>query len=185
MERKLIFKTVHGSALYGLAHKDSDLDVYEVYEGSAARLVHDYQARLTGPGLDTVRGSVEAFVRRAASGAHQSVEAMFSRQKEWAPGMFEKWGAYVEGFRVTGGEAFAKYERTIRSFCYSDFKRRRHAVRLAFNLHSLRKHGKFNPELDGIQITLANRLAELYGGDDLVRFCGLHLRGETPRPQRH
>lgn len=34
----LIFSTVHGSHLYGLAHEGSDLDVYEVYEGKADNL---------------------------------------------------------------------------------------------------------------------------------------------------
>ena len=32
--RNLIFKTTHGSYLYGLAHNGSDRDEYKVYEGA-------------------------------------------------------------------------------------------------------------------------------------------------------
>lgn len=162
--KQLIFRTVHGSHLYGLAHEDSDRDVYEVYEGSDTGLRHSISGE-----VDTVRGSLHAFISRAETGSHQSCEALFSRKKEWAPGMFEKWGPYIESFRVVGGDVFEKYERTIRKFCYLDFKRRRHAVRLYLNLKELRKTGQFDPTLGTLAASLATLIAKQRAGDDLAR----------------
>lgn len=162
--RDLIFSTVHGSHLYGLAHEGSDRDWYEVYEGKSHKL---HQSVTLGD--DTVTGTLEAFLIRAASGSHQSVEAIFSQEKVWAPGMEEKWGALVSGFRVTGGDAFAKYERTIKKFCFGDFKRRRHACRLALNLADLRESGRFNPRLSESAVLLCNGYAKVLEGKDLVK----------------
>lgn len=160
----LIFRTIHGSHLYGLAHENSDLDYYEVYEGKRPSLS---QRILEPTGEDLVRGSLEAFVRRAFSGSHQSCEALFSRKKEWAPGMEERWGPFLTGIRVSGEEVVSKYERTIRKFCYGDFKRRRHAVRLRFNLNHIQWYGKFNPTMNKSQIEAANYLASGFEGDEL------------------
>ena len=160
----LIFVTPHGSHLYGLAHEDSDMDIYEVYDGKGQKLTQ------TTDGIDDyVRGTLEAFVNRAHTGSHQSVEALFSKQKKWEPGMYEKYGEYVEGMRITGAEVFAKYERTIKKFCYGDFKRRRHACRLALNLDGLRKHGRFDPELMQMEVKWCETYAKLYEGDELWR----------------
>lgn len=169
MAEKLIFSTIHGSHLYGLAHENSDRDVYEVYEGKGRSLRQSTDGR-----LDVVRGSLEAFMGRAFTGSHQSCEAMFSTLKEWEPGMQEKWGSYIESFRVTGGEVFSKYERTIKKFSYLDFKRRRHAVRIGFNLHELRKHGRFNPTMDTLSVSLAN--ATVLEGKALCEALGLDTR---------
>lgn len=161
----LIFSTVHGSHLYGMAHAGSDQDFYEVYEGGGI----DLKQTLI-EGIDTVRGPLEAFTRRALTGSHQSCEALFSPVKEFEPGMREKYGAYLDGFRVMGGEVFAKYERTIRKFSYGDFKRRRHAARLALNLRDLRLCGRFNPQLDEDQIKHVNNVANAYSKDDLAGY---------------
>lgn len=151
----LIFRTVHGSHLYGLAHKDSDMDFYDVYEGKTRSLTQNINE-----GIDVVSGTLDAFLKRAYSGSHQSVEAIFSQEKQWAPGMEEKWGPMIDGVRVGGSGVFKKYERTIKKFSYGDFKRRRHAVRLAFNLAQLRRSGRFNPRLDTEDAFLANKWAE-------------------------
>ena len=140
--KTVIFDTIHGSHLYGLATGSSDLDVYRVFEGTGTQLKQGVHGS-----LDLVRGDLEAFVIRAQSGSHQSLEALFSPVKQWGPGMESKWGPYLAGFRVTGSEVFEKYERTIKKFCYGDFKRRRHACRLAFNLGELRHSGRFNPRM--------------------------------------
>ena len=154
----LIFQTVHGSHLYGLAHAGSDVDIYKVVEGDSRRL----QQVVTSE-TDTVTGSIGAFLMRASEGSHQSVEALFSRKKAWTPGMEEKWGPFIDSIRVTGPEVFAKYERTIKAFCYGDFKRRRHAARLALNLRYLRLHGRFNPTLDQAEVDWVNGVAFLEG----------------------
>ena len=125
---ELIFSTVHGSHLYGLAHEGSDRDVYYVYEGKGRNLRH----AMNGDD-DSVRGTLDAFLERAYTGSHQAVEALFSQKKDWAPGMFERYGAMLDRLYIEGGEVFAKYERTIKKFSYGDFKRRRHACRLRLN----------------------------------------------------
>lgn len=162
----LIFRTIHGSRLYGLDHEGSDLDVYQVYEGQGTHLNQTVNTH----GIDTVVGTLEAFTRRALTGSHQSCEALFSPVKEFPPGMREKYGAYLDGFRITGGDVFEKYERTIRKFCYGDFKRRRHAVRLSLNLTALRSTGRFNPRLTELQADYATEVAGQFADDGLARI---------------
>ena len=109
---ELIFSTVHGSHLYGLAHEGSDRDVYYVYEGKGRNLRHTMKGD-----DDSVRGTLDAFLERAYTGSHQSVEALFSQKKDWAPGMQEKYGAMLDRLYIEGGEVFAKYERAIKKLC--------------------------------------------------------------------
>lgn len=159
---ELIFSTVHGSHLYGLAHEGSDRDVYYVYEGKGRNLRH----AMNGDD-DSVRGTLDAFLERAYTGSHQSVEALFSQKKDWSPGMFERYGAMLNRLYIEGGEVFAKYERTIKKFSYGDFKKRRHACRLRLNLQDLREYGRFNPELTETQKILCNGYANAAEGDEL------------------
>jgi hypothetical protein len=162
-ETTLIFRTVHGSHLYGLEHEGSDMDIYEVYEGSNLHL----NQTINTHGLDICVGTLEGFTRRANSGSHQSVEALFSPVKEFTPSGAAKYGAYLEGFRITGSEVFAKYERTIHKFCFGDFKRRRHAARLALNLADLRLYGRFNPRLSEDNVKTITWVAATLEGDEL------------------
>lgn len=164
---ELIFSTVHGSHLYGLAHEGSDRDVYYVYEGKGTKLRQTMK-----DDDDSVRGTLDAFLERAYTGSHQSVEALFSQKKDWEPGMFERYGAMLNRLYIEGGEVFAKYERTIKKFSYGDFKRRRHACRLRLNLQDLREYGKFDPELTETQKILCNAYAKVYEGDELWAALG-------------
>ncbi len=160
---ELIFSTVHGSNLYGLAHEGSDRDVYYVYEGKGRNLRHAMKGD-----DDSVRGTLDAFLERAYTGSHQSVEALFSQKKDWAPGMFERYGAMLDRLYIEGGEVFAKYERTIKKFSYSaEVKKRVHACRLRLNLQDLREYGRFNPELTETQKILCNGYANAVEGDEL------------------
>lgn len=157
----LIFETVHGSRLYGLATADSDKDIFYVTESSRRRARHHYSREL---GLDQVRVGLSTFLRRVQEGSHQSVEALFSPYKNWYRPEYRD---MLEGYRVTGSGVFAKYERTIKGFCYGDFKMRRHAVRLANNLADLREFGRFNPSLDQGGVAVCNLYATRYAGDGL------------------
>lgn len=173
----LIFKTVHGSHLYGLAHEGSDRDTFSVVTND-----HDFGDR---PTRQTVRGfgdrveddltfTLGEFMRRADKGSHQSLEAMFSPVKEWAtsPHPYQR---YIEGWLITGGDVFHAYERTIRKFAFGDFKRRRHGVRLSQNLKALRKLGRFNPRMHTQEITEANQLANELAGNALLRRLDIPL----------
>jgi hypothetical protein len=73
----------------------------------------------------------------------------------------------LENMRIGGSSVTRKYERTIKSFCYGDFKRRRHAVRLWQNLENIRAFGRFNPVMCEAQVDQANDLAERFEGTDL------------------
>ena len=157
-----IFRTVHGSHLYGMAHADSDMDLYIVTDSR-----RDRARQTVVDGIDSVRIGLSTFLEYAGGGSHQSCETLFSTKKEWTEyGLAYK--PLIEGMRVYGEDVFRKYERTIVKFSFGDFKRRRHAVRLSFNLNGLRDRGKFDPTMTEEQIKLANFLAECYTGEDLL-----------------
>ena len=163
---ELIFSTVHGSHLYGLAHEGSDRDVYYVYEGKGRNLRH----AMNGDD-DSVRGTLDAFLERAYTGSHQSVEALFSQKKDWASGMQEKYGAMLDRLYIEGGEVFAKYERTIKKFAHSEVvKKRVHAARLSLNLTALRNHGRFNTTLTQMEATMCKAYGKTFIGNDLLEL---------------
>ena len=155
----IIFETIAGSRLYGLDHAGSDKDLFSVYDFKRPKASH----KVTNE-LDHVRIGVFRFLDLAYSGAHQSVEALFSPYKEWTD---ERWRSMLENVRITDGAAFNKYERTIRSFCYGDFKRRRHAVRLNWGLQELRESGTLNPVLTELQVTGATVAADHHQNEEL------------------
>ena len=158
--REVIFQTVHGSRLYGLSHSGSDNDRYIVTTG-------DYRPRhdVTGES-DTVMVGFPRFLRYAQMGSHQSVEALFSPLKGWHSRR-DQIEPHLLQMRIGGPVVAAKYERTIHAFCHGDFKRRRHAARLSFNLADLRRYGRFSPIMLQDDIQLATELATQLEGDDL------------------
>jgi len=157
-----IFETIHGSHLYGLAHEGSDMDVFRVTTSLATKARHHQ-----GEDQDTATVPWGVFLQRIHEGSHQSVEALFSPHKDWNP-KCESFAAMLDGYRITGSNVFAKYERTIKKFCYGDFKRRRHAARLQMNLIELRRHGRFNPVMTDEQKSWATLVAERIEGDELA-----------------
>lgn len=159
----IIFTTIHGSHLYGFAHEGSDVDRFTVTDSTRKR------ARQTIGDEDHVRVGINTFLIRALGGSHQSVEALFSPYKEWNED-FAYMKPFLDNMVVCGSEVYAKYERTIKKFCYGDFKRRRHACRLFLNLRELRQSGRFNPRLDEDQIQYVNSMAMARSNDDLARL---------------
>ena len=167
----VIFTTVHGSRLYGLDHAGSDHDSFTVVTDT-----HDFGDR---PTRQTVRGfgdhvrdevtfTLTEFLQRADKGSHQALEALFSPVKEWAE---EKhwFEPFTWHYRATSPDVFYAYERTIRKFAFSDFKRRRHGVRLSQNLKALREFGRFNPRMTVAQIQEANEYATTMSGNAFLR----------------
>ena len=157
----VIFSTIHGSHLYGLAHEGSDRDTFTVTDSTSTHA----RQRLNGDS-DSVTVGFNTFLIRALGGSHQSVEALFSPYKEWNE-EFLYLKPFIDNMVVCGAEVYAKYERTIRKFCFGDFKRRRHAVRLSWNLESLRAEGRFNPVMDEGEATNATALAVVAEGEEL------------------
>ena len=163
---QLIFKTVHGSHLYGLSNIDSDIDTFWVGTQINKRAEHYYNA-VERTAL--ARVGITRFLFLAKTGSHQSVEALMSREKIWNPAFQNVFSPMLDNLKVCGAEVFEKYERTIKAFCFGDFKHRRHAVRLSQNLEALRDCGRFNPRMNEAQINDANFMAEHYEGADLFQ----------------
>lgn len=162
MDKAIIFSTIHGSRLYGFAHEGSDYDRFTVVEGKA-------RARQRTNGSDDhVTMGLSTFLDLANSGSHQSVEALFSTLKEWGPAG-EMYAPMLSQMRVFGPAVNAKYSRTIKAFCFGDFKRRRHAVRLKLNQNELARTGQIrNVTLSPTKVNMATRLAMTYEGDVLL-----------------
>lgn len=161
-----VFRTPSGSRLYGIAHARSDHDIFVV---TTSRLRMTSQTVSEDGSLDFTYRGVEEFLERAKTGSHQACEAAFSREKVFTE-IGDAWRPMIESLRVTGTEAMARYERTIASFSFGDFKRRRHAVRLSFNLADLRMDGRFEPRMTDAQIERANALATETKDFDLARL---------------
>lgn len=152
---EVLFTTVHGSRLYGFSHSNSDYDSYIVTDSVSNKA----RNKIVGDN-DTVTVGLSRFMELAYSGSHQSLEALFSPYKEYTEEGL-KYETYIENTRIFGGEVFEKYMRTIKKFSFGDYKRRRHAVRLAINLTELRRDGRFSPNLTSANIVFCNKVAEL------------------------
>ena len=164
--KKLIFSTIHGSRLYGLHHENSDEDRFEVY-ATKDKILQGFEE-----GDDWVSVGLDHFLKVAREGSHQSLEALYSPFKVWA---MPEYYAMIEGFRVPPAAGVREaYERTIERFCSGDFKRRRHALRLALNLRDLQRYARFNPRLDAKQIEHISLMAEFYVGAELYGYA-VHL----------
>lgn len=164
----LIFETIGGSRLYGFAKPDSDYDLFRVYNDNRPALHYqDGQADVVTIGLST-------FMRYAQSGSHQSVEALYSRQKVYhAP----EWAPFFESYIIRPGAGVRrKFVRTIKKFSFLDFKRRRHAVRLGFLLHGIESGKRPNPTLNPLEVSVANLMASQLEGQELFET----LTGECP-----
>lgn len=156
---EMIFETVHGSHLYGWAHEGSDMDIFRVTTSTSPRALQKHV-----DGLDIVTVGFDTFLSRALAGSHQSVEALFSKEKVWYNDVYK---SMLANTKVCGGFVFEKYERTIKKFCYGDLKKRRHACRLSLNLRELRMYGTFDPRVKQYETVMANATANLLEGDDL------------------
>lgn len=88
------------------------------------------------------------------NGVPQYLEAMFSPQAE-----VDLISDFRAGFRVSYG-IYSTYLRTIKSFTlHEEFKRRRHGLRLALNLQSIGRYGRFDPRLTKEEIDWVNAYA--------------------------
>lgn len=157
-----VFRTIHGSHLYGLAHEGSDRDLFIVTFEDHGKA----RQRVSGED-DVVRVGWRTFLERAAGGSHQSCEALFSPYKQWTPEGLALL-PMITRFRVGGADVTHKYERTIRKFAYGEFKKRRHAVRLWINLQDIRERGRFYPVMTESEAFFVTRTAEQLTGDELL-----------------
>lgn len=139
-----LLKTIHGSTLYGLNHSASDEDYYVVVPSrSIGRKV---RRQSIVDDIDTVVVDFKTFTRMAEEGAPQALEAMFSRET-----VSEYFEPYRTKYYASSSDVVHRYLRTMKAFVLKDedsvFKKRRHALRLAYNLEELLYTGRFNPKL--------------------------------------
>lgn len=151
---ELLLSTPHGSRLYGLHHANSDFDRFEVYGYDKFKP----KQKIVGSD-DVVKASLDKFLIYCEKGVPQYLEAMFSQQAtvDNMEGIRETYVPNMTNVRAT-------YKRTIKSFWLAgveedDFKRRRHAWRLWFNLQDLEEDGRFNPTLNEVDASLINLYA--------------------------
>lgn len=154
MEKTVLFKTVHGSRLYGLNHADSDEDFYTVVD--KVKTARAKWARQTIVGdEDTMMLDFGTWIGQCQNGVPQALEAMFSDMA-----LEDHIAEFRAGFRVSTG-ANERYLRTITSFCMTqDPKRKRHGLRLALNMYDFRTSGRFNPTMTPNEVDWATENAK-------------------------
>jgi hypothetical protein len=136
-----LFRTVHGSRLYGLAHAESDNDWYTVVS-KVKRAKARYSTHKVVDSEDSVVVDFGTWLDQCRKGVPQALEAMFSQMP-----VYDNIAALRAGWRC-GTEVYDTYFRTIKSFAFQEeYKKRRHALRLALNLNEMGRTGRFNPTL--------------------------------------
>lgn len=159
---EVLFKTRHGSHLYGLNHADSDEDFYTVVDRPRGRR-YKYSKQTIHNNEDSVVVNLSTWLRLCEKGVPQALEAMFAPNP-----LIDNLPFLRSAFRA-GIPARQTYARTITNFVMNDdFKRRRHAVRLGFNLRDLGRYGRFNPVMTEEQKLVANTLAGGLTGEVLL-----------------
>lgn len=165
MEYEVLFKTRHGSHLYGLNHAHSDEDFYTVVRRPKGKR-YKWAKQVISDNEDSMMVEFPTWLRWCDKGVPQALEAMFAPNP-----LVDKLGPLRAGYRA-GGEARRTYARTIRNFVEADeFKRRRHAVRLAYNLNGILTYGRFYPTLTLGQRSVATHMAEEMRGEELLEIC--------------
>lgn len=148
----VLFQTPAGSRLYGLDHAGSDQDVYRVISKVKQNKARYAKQTIQGD-QDLVVVDFGTWVEMCKSGVPQAIEACFSQMAT-----IDLIKDYRQSFICTTG-TWTRYLRTIKSFSAGDYKKRRHALRLALNLRDLMYTGRFNPTLDYAQIEYINAAA--------------------------
>lgn len=167
----VLFKTIHGSRLYGLHHENSDYDYYTVVSKVKTAKAKYAKQTITGD-TDSMVIDFGTWVGQMQSGVPQALEACFSEQH-----IIDRIPWFRQGFRVSTG-SYERYLRTIKSFALDDdYKKKRHALRLACNMSDIRRYGKFNPTLEPQVIALLNDYANR--DSEQVYQHALHIAWHT------
>jgi len=159
----VLFKTVHGSRLYGLNHAGSDEDFYTVVSKVKTKRAK-YARQSIVDGVDSMTMDIGTWLRYCEMGVPQALEAMFSSMP-----IVDHIGPLRAQYRVGTG-VYERYLRTMKSFALNDeadeqkaYKKRRHAIRLAYNFREMREVGRFNPTLTPVHRAVCNLSAEREG----------------------
>lgn len=163
----MLYKTHHGSTLYGLAHAGSDDDYYVVVNTRRNRRPK-YAKQSFADNKDTTTVDWGTWVNFCQMGVPQALEAMFSQMPVYeAEGIRE----FRNAFRF-GSTARDRYVRTIDNFLADGtLKKNRHALRLALNLRDGLRYGRFNPTLSSRQAIWVTYHAKNSSPDELWDMC--------------
>ena len=154
MEKTVLFKTVHGSRLYGLAHENSDNDTYVVVDKVKNRRAK-YAKQKISDTEDSMTVDFGTWLGQCTNGVPQACEAMFSDMA-----LVDSISEFRAGYRIGTG-ALERYLRTITSFCMTqDPKRKRHGLRLALNTYDWRGSGRFSPTLTPNEVDFVTEVAK-------------------------
>lgn len=152
---RVMFKTVHGSHLYGLNHDASDVDFYVVVEDGKGKHFKAKQSIVDG--VDSTVVGYNSFMEMCFKGVPQALEAMFSSKAT-----VDEFKALRQAYRAGGSSVTDVYLRTIFNFSRDrrrgGLKYKKHAVRLALNLNSILDNERFNPTLTDKEIKLVTEL---------------------------
>lgn len=142
---EVLFKTQHGSKLYGLDTPESDDDWFTVVSKKGVTNSHTrkrYARQSIVDGVDSTVVDFSTWLAGCLKGVPQYLEAMYSQSPE-----FDRIEDFRNSFRVTH-MVYETYYRTIKSFALQEgYKHKRHALRLALNLQDIGRYGRFNPTL--------------------------------------
>ena len=155
MEKRILFKTVHGSHLYGLAHAESDNDFYTVLDKVKNARAKYAKQTISDDGTDSMVVDFGTWLDQCVSGVPQALEAMFSNSP-----LVDDISHFRSAYRVSTG-ASERYLRTITNFVFTqDPKRKRHGLRLALNMYDFTRAGRFNPTLTPNEVDFVTEQAK-------------------------
>lgn len=154
MERRVLFKTTHGSHLYGLAHEHSDNDLYTVLDSVPKRRARYAKQKIYEDGTDSMVVDFGTWLGMCQDGVPQALEAMFSSKA-----IYDDIADFRRAFRV-GTRSHERFLRTIKSFSvHQDYKRKRHGLRLALNFHDMSRYGRYEPTLTENEVDFVSSVA--------------------------
>lgn len=151
----VLFRTIHGSRLYGLDNEDSDTDYYTVIPRKSTKK-KKYAKQTINDGVDSMVVDFSTFRVYCDMGVPQALEALFSPVPE-----VDVIADFRNSYRIDTGAVVERYRRTIKSFSLGEeYKKKRHALRLALNLREAVETGRFNPRLSDFDVLFVSRVAQ-------------------------
>jgi predicted nucleotidyltransferase len=164
---KVLLRTIHGSHLYGLAHAESDNDVYEVIETTRTARKRNIKQTIDGKADKTVV-DLSTFMVMVDNCVPQALEALWSPVAD-----IDEINEFRFSYRVNRSQMCDTYIRTAINFAQNpDVKRRKHALRLLLNLGHTLEFGRFNPQLSHMdKFILNSALGEAGAYEDV--FVGM------------
>lgn len=141
-ETNVLFETVFGSKLYGLAHAGSDNDSYRVVSELGGRRKNKTKHVIDGK-EDVFTIDLKSFMYQVHVAAPHALEAMFSTIATEGP-----LEGYRQGFRVSLSAMHESYLERVTVEARGGLKQRRHALRWSLNFReAVNRGGVFNPTL--------------------------------------